>query len=48
MVQKPETRVDRLNRLCSQAKRDTPISLEERARLERSEHLDNQAKYNNP
>lgn len=41
MIQKPETRADRLNRLCLQAKWAAPISLEDRARLEREAHLGN-------
>ena len=43
MIQKVETRTDRLNNLSRSAKRDEPITLENRARLESSEHLSNQA-----
>jgi hypothetical protein len=43
MIQKAETRTDRLNTLSRIAKRDKPISLENRARLESSAHLGNQA-----
>ncbi len=45
MIQKPETRTDRLNRLSQLARNVQPVSLEDRARLERSEHLGNQVKY---
>jgi hypothetical protein len=38
MLKKLETRIERLNRLCLQAK-CLPIPLEERARLEREAHL---------
>jgi hypothetical protein len=41
MIQRPETRADRLNRLCLQARWTLPITLEERARLESEAHLDN-------
>lgn len=41
MIQKPETRADRLNRLCLQARWVIPIALEERVRLEREAHLGN-------
>ena len=41
MIQKPETRADRLNRLCLQARWASPITLEDRARLEREAHLGN-------
>jgi hypothetical protein len=44
MIQKPDTRTNRLNRLSRCAKRDDPVSLEDRARLEISEHFGNQAK----
>jgi hypothetical protein len=44
MIQKAETRADRLNRLSRLAKRDEPISLEDRARLECSAHLGSQAR----
>jgi hypothetical protein len=48
MVQQSETRTDRLNRLSRLARSLQPVPIEDRARLERSEHLGNQAKYNNP
>jgi hypothetical protein len=41
MIQKLETRADRLNWLCLQAKWAVPISLEERACLERAAHFVN-------
>jgi hypothetical protein len=47
MVQQSETRTDRLNRLSQLAKSLQSVPIEERARLERSEHLGNQAKYSN-
>ena len=47
MIQKAETRTDRLNKLSRSAKRDEPITLENRARLESSEHLTNQASQSN-
>ena len=43
MIQKPETRTDRLNKLSHSAKRDEPVSLENRARLESRADLRNQA-----
>jgi hypothetical protein len=43
MIEKHETRTDRLNRLCLCARRYTPVSLEDRACLESCEHLINQA-----
>jgi hypothetical protein len=43
MIQKTETRTDRLNRLFLIAKGDEPLSLESRARLECSAHLGTQA-----
>jgi hypothetical protein len=43
MIQKPETRTDRLNKLSYSAKRDEPVSLENRARLESRADLRNQA-----
>jgi hypothetical protein len=43
MIQKPETRTDRMNKLSHSAKRDEPVSLENRARLESRADLRNQA-----
>ena len=48
MIQKPETRTDRLNRLCLLARRVAPIPLEERARLERAAHFGNLPKGYRP
>jgi hypothetical protein len=48
MIQKAETRTDRLNKLSRLAKRDEPITLENRARLEISAHLGNHANQSDP
>jgi hypothetical protein len=44
MIQKPETRTDRLNRLSQSTRSDEAISLKNRVRLEISAHLGNQTK----
>jgi hypothetical protein len=48
MIQKAETRTDRLNKLSRLAKRDEPITLENRAHLEISAHLGNHANQSDP